>query len=118
MERTFSHYKSFINTTNGDNMIFINYIKPSQVFDFARKAHRHTAMAKAFLNLSKVRIIYRSLNSTKSAKKLTLPYKPYGTKITWIARIARLAKRNVGPIELLISTPILLCGVIYWAVSL
>jgi hypothetical protein len=99
-------------------MIFTNYIKPSQVFDFARKAHRHTAMASAFLNLSKVRIIYISLKSTKSAKKLTLPYKPYGTKITWIARIVRLAKRNVGPIELLISTPILLCGVIYWAVSL
>lgn len=99
-------------------MLYNNYINPSQVSDFARTTYRRTAPMAYNILYPQVRIIYRSLNSTKSAKKLTLPYQPYGTKITWIARIVRLAKRNVGPIELLISTPILLCGVIYWAVSL
>ena len=118
MEQTFSHYKSFINTTNGDNMLYNNYINPSQVSDFARTTYRRTAPMAHNILCPQVRIIYILVNCTKTPKKLTLPYKPYGTKITWIARIVRLAKRNVGPIELLISTPILLCGVIYWAVSL
>ena len=99
-------------------MLYTNYINPSQVSDFARTTYRRTAPMAHNILCPQVRIIYISLKEPKSAKKLTLPYKPYGTKITWIDRIARLAKRNLGPIELLISTPILLCGVIYWAVSL
>lgn len=98
--------------------MFTNYIKPSQVSDFARTTYRHTAPMAHTILCPKVRIIYRIVNSAESLDTITLPYRPYITKVTKITKITKFLKRNIGPIELLISTPLLICGAIYWVVSL
>ena len=43
-------------------MLYINYIKPSQVFDFARSTSRHNTQAMPLYELLKLRIIYIMLN--------------------------------------------------------
>jgi len=47
-------------------MLFTNYIKPSQVSDFARSIYRHNTQAMPLYELLRLRIIYRSLNSAES----------------------------------------------------
>lgn len=98
--------------------MFRNYIKPSQVSDFARTTYRHTAPMAHTILCPQVRIIYRSLNSAESLDTITLPYRSYTAKVTKITRFTKFLKKNIGPIELLISTPLLICGAIYWVVSL
>ena len=53
-------------------MLFNNYIKPSQVTDFARTTYRHRVQATPQDGLLTLRIIYRSLNN---AELLTYPKK-------------------------------------------
>ena len=98
--------------------MFTNYIKPSQVSDFARTTYRHTAPMAHTILCPQVRIIYRIVNSAESLDTITLPYRSYTAKVTKITRFTKFLKRNIGPIELLISTPLLICGAIYWVVSL
>ena len=49
-------------------MLFTNYIKASQVTDFARSTSRHNTQAMPLYELLKLRIIYISLNYTELAK--------------------------------------------------
>tara|TARA_R110001632_G_scaffold195774_2_gene317417 strand:- start:455 stop:739 length:285 start_codon:yes stop_codon:yes gene_type:complete len=47
-------------------MLYTNYIKPSQVFDFARSTSRHNTQAMPLYELLRLRIIYNLVNPAES----------------------------------------------------
>ena len=70
-------------------MLFTNYIKPSQVSDFARTIYRHNTQAMPLYELLKVRIIYKSLNRAESLNKPTKSSSFTQAKSTKQAKIAK-----------------------------
>ena len=52
-------------------MLFTNYIKASEVADFARPIYRHNIQAMPQDALKELRIIYRSLNVAESLNQPT-----------------------------------------------
>jgi len=54
-------------------MLFTNYIKPSQVTDFARPIYRHNTQAMPLYELLRLRIIYNLVNSVESVTYTSKP---------------------------------------------
>ena len=73
-------------------MLFTNYIKPSQVSDFARTIYRHNTQAMPLYELLRLRIIYRSLNSAES---LNEPTKSSSFKQAKTTNQSKLAKAEI-----------------------
>ena len=70
-------------------MLFTNYIKPSQVSDFARTIYRHNTQAMPLYELLKVRIIYKSLKRAESLNEPTKSSSLTQAKSTKQAKIAK-----------------------------
>lgn len=93
-------------------MLFTNYIKPSQVSDFARSIYRHNTQAMPLYELLRLRIIYRSLNSAES---LNLPSKSSQlnqAKHSKYSKQAKIAKAEIfGSIAVAFVLVVLFGGV-------
>ena len=76
-------------------MLYTNYIKPSQVFDFARSTSRHNTQAMPLYDLLKVRIIYRSLNQAESLTCAKQTTKSSSFKQAKTTNQSKLAKAEI-----------------------
>ena len=70
-------------------MLFTNYIKPSQVSDFARTIYRHNTQAMPLDKLLELRIIYNLVNYPESLNEPTKSSSFTQAKSTKQAKIAK-----------------------------
>ena len=71
-------------------MLFTNYIKPSQVTDFARPIYRHNTQAMPQDALLELRIIYNLVNSVETLNEPTKSSRFTKAKTTKQSKIAKL----------------------------
>ena len=76
-------------------MLYTNYIKPSQVFDFARSTSRHNTQAMPLYKLYELRIIYRSLNQAESLTCAKQTTKSSSFKQAKTTNQSKLAKAEI-----------------------
>jgi hypothetical protein len=76
-------------------MLYTNYIKPSQVFDFARSTCRHNTQAMPLYELLRLRIIYNLVNPAESLTCVKQTTNSSSSKQAKTTNQSKLAKAEI-----------------------